>query len=397
MTFVESPGSLLISEDNFAVKVLLVTDFFQRKHRTGLDMYCDQLISWLPYLAPDTTFALTSFDEADIDQARFPSNFKYVSVLTNRKSFFIKSYLGLEKQFKALARDFDLVHSLIPIPISTENPLLVTVHDLAPLKLPRIYKWYSPMTFFLTMKMLIAQGAHFIAVSDSTKHDLVSEFNLAQDRVSRIYEAVSSDFQYHKNPEERQAVRVKYGIPDRFFLFTGGMHKRKNLGTILDAYMLFRKQCSEDVKLVFTGRMELGGKKLIAEIRKRKIQQHVILPGYIDRKDLPILIGMAEVMLYLSLYEGFGFPVLEAMACGTPVICSNNSSLPEVAGKYALFCNALDVFCIVDKMRLIVENNDIRKQLIEGGIYQSQLFSWKNTAEKTLELYESVTSSRRRG
>ena len=163
-----------------------------------------------------------------------------------------------------------------------------------------------------------------------------------------------------------------------------------DLKTTIEAYIKYKEQTKSKTKLVLAGRMNWGGSQIEKLVKNNNLQHEVLLPGYIEDQDLPAIISGAVAVLYLSLYEGFGFPALEAMKVGTPVIASNTSSIPEVVEDAGLLVNPLDHREIVNAMYEISSNTKLRNQYIKKGIKQAEKFSWEKTAKKTLEAYQNI-------
>jgi glycosyltransferase involved in cell wall biosynthesis len=168
------------------------------------------------------------------------------------------------------------------------------------------------------------------------------------------------------------------------------MHKRKNLPTALEAYAIFKCHDMTNTRLVIAGRMELGGDELIRQIEARGLAGDVFLPGYVEANDLPVMIAESTALLYPSLYEGFGLPVIEAMRCGTAVIAARSGSIPEIAGNYALLCDPLDAHCFAEMMSRVSTDSGYRAKMIETARVWANQFTWQSTAAQTLKLYETL-------
>lgn len=372
------------------IRILLVVDQLLRPHRTGIDVYYDNMVHWLPRLAPDWNFALISFGEPDQQLPSFAPNLEHRGLAISRRRFRLTSMLKENSSLRVLCEWADLVHLLMPLPVVTNRPLFVTVHDLTPLLMPQAYRWYHRLTTRWTLRRLVVRNSHFNVVSDCTGKDLRNLFQVPAGHVHRVYEGVGEEFKVIDNAQRAQQVRARYHLPDRYFLFTGSMHKRKNLPTLLKAYRLFRKKDTTNTGLVLAGRMSLGGDVLKRRVQEYRLQKSVWLPGYIDSADLPTVIGGATALLYPSLYEGFGLPALEAMACSTPVIASRAGSIPEVTGGHALLCDPLDANGFAKAMHRIISDGALRSRLIEDGLDWAARFSWRSTAEATLRLYKEI-------
>jgi glycosyltransferase involved in cell wall biosynthesis len=370
--------------------ILLVADLFLRRERTGIDKYYDQLVYWLPRLAPQHDFTLVSFGEPDQNASLFSPNMVHKGLPISRRRLAMALIMGMPKNLSALVETFDLVHLMIPFPITAEKPMLITTHDLTPVLIPNAYSWYHTHVTRETFRRLGVRDNHFCVISYQTGTDLHNLFRVPRNRIHCVYQGVGEEFRAESDVQRVQQVRAKYHLPRHYFLYIGSMHRRKNLSTLLKAYQRFILRGTINIKLAIAGRMSLGGDQLRRHIREQKLENEVVLPGYIDSADLSVVIGEAVALLYPSLYEGFGLPVLEAMACGTPVIASRAGSIPEVAGGHALLCDPLEVECFSDAMFQIAVDAKLRAELIEGGLNWATQFSWQATALATLQLYEKI-------
>ncbi len=255
--------------------------------------------------------------------------------------------------------DVDIYHSSDWVQPPTRAKTVTTYHDLIPFLHP---EWSHPKIVAVNkirLKLVESEVDKVIAVSESTKKDLLEISKLKPDQIEVIYEGVSENF---KPASEKQQFdfKKKYNLPENFILSIGGVGERKNLKRI--------KQSAKDYHLVTT---------------------FEDLP-VLDDEELPILYSSAQALLYPSLYEGFGLPILESMACGTPVITSNCSSMPEIAGKAALLVDPQNVDEIKKTLNQIVNDKDLRKNLIASGIDRSKEFTWQKTAQQTTQVYKDL-------
>lgn len=315
---------------------------------------------------------------------------------TKKKKFqeILLSILGFDfsKKTNTNVNDYNLIHFLTPIHLNKpfgSTKIVTTIHDLCPLIVPGAYSLHMPFYYKYVIKKLIKKKSYFITNSESTKNDLIHFFNINKERVFVTPLGISDKFQRPDENKIRFQVS-KYKINCDYFLFTGAMNKRKNLKTTIEAFIKYKEQTKSKTKLVLAGRMNWGGSQIEKLVKNNNLQHDVLLPGYIEDKDLPAIISGAVAVLYLSLYEGFGFPVLEAMKVGTPVIASNTSSIPEVVGDAGLLVNPLDLKEIANSMCEVSYNSELRNQYIQKGIKQAEKFSWEKTAKKTLEAYQNI-------
>lgn len=270
--------------------------------------------------------------------------------------------------------------------------IVATVHDLAPIIYPRFYKYrYLERVGLSQSLILLGKVADaIIAISQNTARDLMSVVNIPKDKIRVIYQGVGGAFKPMDKDMCRKAIAEIYGVKRKYVLYVGTMHPRKNLKTLVLSYALSRKQGLEH-ELVLAGR---GGDEE-PEIRRlaseSNINSHVQTVRDVPYKHLPYLYNAADVFIYLSLYEGFGLPVLEAMACGTPVIASNASSLPEVVGDAGILVNPRDIEETSQALVDLLENGELRSELSAKGIQRAGCFRWADTIQKTLDVYRCLT------
>lgn len=257
--------------------------------------------------------------------------------------------------------DVDVFHSSDWVQPETKAKKVTTYHDVVPLKFPQ---WSHPKIVAVhkrRLELVEKEVDCIIAVSESTKKDLLEISRIPEEKIRVIYEGVSDIFK-PLGEKETSDFKRKTKLPDRFILSIGGIGERRNLRRV-------REACeSLGLNIVILGET---------------------IHGLLET-DLPLLYSAATVVLYPSLYEGFGLPILEAMACGTPVITSNISSMPEVGGDAAIYVDPMDIKDIEKKIKLIVEDEDKRREMIKKGFERVKLFTWQKCAEKTVAAYRKL-------
>jgi glycosyltransferase involved in cell wall biosynthesis len=233
------------------------------------------------------------------------------------------------------------------------------------------------------------RAAHkIIAISECTKQDAVRLYGIEETKITVIHGGVDSYFS-PASPEAAAAVRLRYNLPERYILYVGTIEPRKNLITLLEAYRALRNR-ETGVKLVIVGKKGWRYENFFEKLEEIGLEDDVVFPGFVPDQDLPAVYTMADVFAFPSLYEGFGLPVLEAMACGTPVVCSNTSSLPEVAGKAAVLVSPQDVRGWREALDRILTSDELRADLRQHGLRQAAGFTWESAARKTCDAYREV-------
>lgn len=306
----------------------------------------------------------------------------------------VKVFLGSFLLNKIVDNEASILHNLDnlgPFLVRSNNKTknILTVHDIAPVKLPQIHSHIMKFNFRHVLPRLVKNSDLIIADSYATKKDLVSLFNINEEKIDVAYLGVDLSFFYPRMPDEK--LLNKYGINNNYLIYLGNDNPRKNLKTLILAYSKIYKKIDKD--LVLVGPVNQGNlRNFINKIdNKNGLSERIITPGYVDYEDLPLLYSMASALVFASLYEGFGFAPLEAMACGTPVIVSNNSSIPEVVGKAGLYINdPLNPDEIANNICIFLDDNKLQRKMKNTGFKQSKKFTWENNVNKTFEAYEKV-------
>ena len=256
-----------------------------------------------------------------------------------------------------------------------------TIHDLIPLDHP---EWFNPRFagwYRWLMPRLAARAQHFIAVSEFTKQRMRERFGTEAQRITVVLNGVDSGFR-PAAPEQITELRSRLGLGEGpYLLSVGSLEPRKNLGRLLQAWSQLRASETAGIRLVVAGAQ--GASLVFAGVRFEKLPAGVQFTGYVPQEDLPTLYSGALAFVYPSLYEGFGLPPLEAMACGTPVVTSTGSSLGEVVGEAGIAVDPEDAEAIADGMRRVMASSALRGVLREAGLARARQLTWERTAEQT--------------
>jgi glycosyltransferase involved in cell wall biosynthesis len=267
------------------------------------------------------------------------------------------------------------------------RPTIITVHDIAYVRFPNLLNKSRRIYKKNILKMSIRKADVIVADSYSTKRDIMECFGINEDKIKVVHLGVESRFRPISNVEE---YRLKNDLPSKIILNVGTLEPRKNVVTLIRAFKKLRERGFKDYSLVIAGEKGWLYREIFKEIRSGDVEQAILFPGVVRDEDLPVLYNCADVFVYPSLYEGFGLPPLEAMACGIPVITSNTSSLPEVVGDAGIMVVPDDVNSLCEAMYNVLTNNELRQHLSNKGLERSKLFSWEGTAKKILEIYDEV-------
>jgi glycosyltransferase involved in cell wall biosynthesis len=274
------------------------------------------------------------------------------------------------------------------IPISHAYKTVITVHDMIPSVFPRDYltSWIKRWAYRSRLEHY-RKADHLIAVSEATRSDIVQFLGIEPSRITVIQEGYDSDlFKPLLN-----VIPAQHGLPDRFFLYVGAQDARKNIVTLLRAYAKVHKDLQE--KLIFSGKLTTRQLMIFNTwVRKLELERDVFNLGFVSSEMLSILYSCATAFVFPSRYEGFGLPVLEALACGCPVIASNSSSIPEVVGDAGILIDVEDDESLALSLHTISHSETLRTQLKGKAIIQASKFSWKRCAEETLRVYRHFFS-----
>ena len=278
----------------------------------------------------------------------------------------------------------DLLHSLAFVtPLLSPCPSVITIYDLSFIIFPQGFKYSKRLYLTLLTRPSARKARRIITISESTKRDTIRLLGVSSEKVDVVYCGVDKAF--HPLPErEIASFRQKRGLPERIILFVGTIEPRKNVTRLIEAYSHLR---GERVKLVIGGARGWLYEEIFARVEELNLTDEVLFPGYIPPDELPLWYNAAELFVYPSLYEGFGLPPLEAMACGTPVITSNVSSLPEVVGEAGLTVNPMDSKGLAEAMNQVLCDEALRQSMRERGLARAGRFSWARAARETVGVY----------
>ncbi|NLE76889.1 MAG: glycosyltransferase family 4 protein [Chloroflexi bacterium] len=286
----------------------------------------------------------------------------------------------------------DVLHSpdFIP-PFRCNCKSVITVHDLAFLLYPHFLTKESAR-YYGQIDQAVRRADHIIAVSEATRRDIMERLGASANKITVIHEAADPMFR----PLDRQAalerIRERHPVGEEFILFVSTIEPRKNVPTLLRAYRQFRDDYKQDVKLVFAGSRGWLFDDVFALVEQLGLAPHCVFLGRVDSEDLVHLYNAARVLVQPSYYEGFGLPPLEAMACGTPVIVSNVSALPEVVGDAGILVNPNSVDELAVALWRMLNDEPLRQQFVVKGLARAKSFSWEKAAEKTLEVYRRLAN-----
>lgn len=371
--------------------------------RTGIENYVFNLCKNLPLVDKENEYVLfansyrhyqslrTAVEEISVRS--YPNMSAKISKLPGT---FLRLLWGCLRAPSAerLVGDIDIFHhaSHRMSPPSKKTRLVVTIFDLTPIKHPTYHTKGMISRYISDFPHLLKNADKVIAISNCTKNDIIEHFDIAEERVQVTPLAANDDYKQISDKHAIDKIKGIYDIDKDYILFVGTLEPRKNLVNLLKAYCILPDYLKRDYALVLCGKKGWYYEEIFETVRELKLENKVIFTGYVPDKDIPLLMNGAAVFVYPSFYEGFGLPPLEAMACGTPVISTNVSSIPEVVGDAGILVSPTDVEELSDAMLRVLDNETLKAQLSEKGLKQASKFSWRATAEKTMEVYNEVGS-----
>lgn len=288
-----------------------------------------------------------------------------------------------------------LLHSMaFSMPILGGCPTVVTIYDLSfihyPERFPALQHWYLRWQTSWSCR----HARQLVAISQDGKQDIQQQFHVPPSRISVVYPAVESRFRPLPASEVEQ-FRQQKGLPPQFILHIGTLQPRKNIPVLLQAFAQLRQRTPHryaECKLILVGGKGWFYEEIFAQVQQLDLATHVHFAGYVPDEELPWWYNSSHLLVFPSIYEGFGLPIIQAMACGTPVIAANTSAIPEVAGIAALLFHPQNISALTDQLQALLTDNDLHADLRQKGLEQSQKFTWSKSGQQLLDVYRQALS-----
>lgn len=381
-----------------------VSGYFLNNRSVGTGVYTNQLLRSLAGVDKNNQYFLFIPEDNNFETDSFPAKFVFLkhahvpfgSPIMKRVLWEQLLSLRIRRQ------DLDLIH--FPFFSYCRAPRIrtvVTIHDMAHCRFP-IYKGRAiGKLYFNFLAHAVIKADHIITDSEYSRSEILHYINVPEEKISVIPLAADALFAPVNDKRKLDHVKEKYNLPSKFIFYIGGFDIRKNVDKLIKAYSSLTKHKKIEQSLVLGGKIPENHRliqkgaviNLSKLIRELEIFQKVCLPGYIEKQDLPAIYSLADLFVFPSLYEGFGLPVLEAMSCGSPVIASHSSSLPEIIPRKDLLFDPEDINRIQDTMMMILMDDAMRRSVSRWGRERARAYSWKKTALETRKVYEDVMSS----
>jgi glycosyltransferase involved in cell wall biosynthesis len=360
----------------------------RKLHDFGIGTYIRNLLRQLARIDPDTEYVLLT-GEADLGIAA-PLGPNFRTVLEPSPNYSLREQVHVPWVVRRERPDvYHAPHYILPIAVPSRS--VVTIHDCIHLMFPQYLPNRAAYAYArAAMWSAVRRSDRILTVSEASKRDIQHFFDVRPGKIVVVPNAIDEQFSVTPSEEQVARVRERYQLDHRFVLYVGNIKPHKNLVRLIEAFSALRTGELEDVKLLIIGDEISKLPALRRAVHHHKLHKHVRFLGYLSDETLGILYRLAAVFVFPSLYEGFGLPPLEAMACGTPVVTSNLSSLPEVTGGAAELVDPYDVNSIVNGMRRVLNDPALAAEMRRRGLARARDFSWEQSVRKTREVYEAV-------
>lgn len=361
------------------------------RERSGAEWYAYYLIQALKKLeTPGLEFVLYSREPLRDGLERLPSNWRHTLMPWRHLPFWTQCRLSLELTIHRVDLVFLPTHN---VPLLHPRRVVATLHDIGFERHPELYpvsqlRYHRPMA-----RRAVRAAGRVLTVSEFSRDEIVSFHKMDPARVTVTANAIDPAVYHPSIPEtEQSAVRNRYGLSGPFLVFVGRLEAKKNLANILRGFALVKRRrgSGDPVKLALIGNPGHGFDAIKAVIAGDGLAPHLVLPGYVPEPDLPALLAAARGLVFPTRYEGFGIPILQAQAVGTPVITSDHAAMPETAGAGAILVNADDPEAIAGAMMVVLDDEARRRELRAAGLDNVKRFSWVETARVTLKVFREV-------
>ncbi len=353
----------------------------------GIGRYTRELVNALTVANKDYEYRLFAAGATDVERPALPHNWQWCPTgLTRRWLERVWYRLRLPLPVEAWTGRVDLFHApdfVLPI-LLPKTQTIVTIHDLSFVRQPD--STMPGMAAYLNrwVPRSVQQADQVIAVSEATRQDLIELYHTPPNKIKVLYHGVSPNFKPVDNLARLADIRQRYGLGEHpFILSVGTLQPRKNYVRLIQAYAMVRQKLAlASPNLVIVGQKGWHYEEIFDEVNRWQLASHIHFLGFVEDSDLAALYSAARLFIYPSLYEGFGLPVLEAMACGTPVVAANLSALPEVVGSAGWLINPYDVKGMAESMAQLLTDEPLRQQFIQDGFKQAARFTWTNMARQ---------------
>ena len=372
------------------MNIAVNTRFLIKNKLEGIGWFTYETMKRITENHPEHTFYFI-FDRPYDKEFIFSDNIKPIIVRPPARHPFLFYYwfeIAIPKILKKIGADLFISPDGY-LPLKTDIPSISVIHDISFMHNPKDFPWLIRKYYTCFFPRFAKKASKIVTVSEFSKNDISEKFNIDKNEITVIYNGSNK---LYTPPSENDIVhtRNRYSEGNHFFIFVGALSPRKNVTNLLKAFDLFKNKSQNNFKLLIVGEKMFKTKSLEKAYKNMKFKDEVIFTGRMNPSELRNLYGASYALTFVSNFEGFGIPILEAMNCNTAVITSNVTSMPEVAGEAALLVNPFSVESIAETLLEIYEDKNLRKRLIEKGVHQCKKFSWDKTADKFWNSIEEV-------
>lgn len=347
-----------------------------REHKTGTEWYAWHLLQEFKKITTEHKFVVYYNQDLVGDLMTAPANFYFKKLAWPYRKLWTQVRLSWE----LFTRPVDRFFASNTIPLLTRGQVIVTIHDLGFLKNPELYHPLERIFHELSHRWYAQRANKIIVPSLATKADLEHYYPHTKNKIQVIYHGYSK-IDFHPSTKfEQEEIKEKFDLPENFILYVGRLELKKNIPRLIEAY---KSLPENNWPLVLAGRWGNYGRQEIEKLLTPEYKDKIILLGYVSQKHYSQLLGAASLFVFPSKFEGFGIPILEAMACGTPVLCSNLPVLKEVAANAAMYFDPNDVTDLRNKLMQFMKNPELKILYKHQGLKRVQNFSWEKTAQET--------------
>lgn len=353
--------------------------------RAGIHTYIAQQLNHLPQNEADLDFVVFTNNTQDLNPfaaslsvgTRWPTSNRIIRILWEQSAF----------PLTAVRRGIDLVHGMAFVsPVANFRPSIVTVYDLSFIYYPDRYPMFQRLYLSSQTRRSCRSARHVVTISESSRQDVHRLFAIPLENISVIYPGVDAQF-VPRPAGEIENFRTAHNLPARFVLHVGTLQPRKSIPTLIKA---FARLEDSRIELMLVGGRGWAFEEIFAQVKNLGLEDRVRFTGYVPDDELPLWYNAASVLVFPSVYEGFGLPVTEAMACGTPVVAANTSAIPESAGAAARLFKAQDPSALCEHIATVLDDPDLRAKMRMQGLEQSRQFSWERAGQKLAAIYRQV-------
>ena len=358
------------------IKIGLEITRANKDNKTGTEWYAWHLYQEFKKIEKRNKFYIYFNNDLAEKLREVPANFYLMRLLWR----FSKIWTHLRLCLELLIHPVDKFFATNALPLLTRGEIILTVHDLGFLRNPELYhpleRIYQRVSHFFAI-----QRAHkIIAISEATKKDILYYYPKAKHKIKVIYDGYNDKAFKVRSNKEKEGIKEKYNLPDKYLLYIGRLETKKNIQNLIKAY---KKIKNKEIPLILGGRAGNYGYQEIRELAKDN--NNIIFLGYVPQKDYQLLLAAAFLFVFPSKFEGFGIPVIEAMASGVPVLCSDIPSFREITNNNVFFFDPHDINDIARVIDKLIEDKELRKELINKSLKQVESFSWQRCAQESLE------------